>query len=187
MISDEELYEQLMSGGMAAFDELYRRYERRLFGFILAQLGDRTEAEDVFHDAFLAVLREPRKKELQNFRAWIFQVARHLCLNRVRSQKRTALALAKVGSESSGIETPEVVAAAVHPEIFAVSREGPEALRRAVANLPTPLAKVYELRSAGHSYEQMAGILGVPLGTVKSRMSEMMARLKKEMLPWTAR
>ena len=187
MISDEELYEQLTSGRMAAFDELYRRYERRLFGFILAQLGDRAEAEDVFHDAFMTVLREPPKRDLQNFRAWIFQVARHLCLNRVRSQKRSAQALAKVGSDAAVIETTEIAAAALHVDALAVAQEGPEALRRAVAALPTMLAEVYELRSEGHSYEQMAGILGIPLGTVKSRMSEMMARLKKEMLPWTAR
>ena len=163
---------------MTAFDELYRRYERRLFGFILAQLGNRAEAEEVFHDAFLAVLREPRQKEVRNFRAWVFQVARNLCLNRVRSQKRALRALT--------LEARDDVAPS-HPESIAVAKEAPEMLQRAVATLPAPLAQIYELRTAGHSYEQMAGILGVPLGTVKSRMNEMVARLKKEMLPWTAR
>ena len=179
MFSDEELYRQLRSGKLAAFDELYRRYERRLFGFILAQLGDRAEAEDVFHDAFMAVLREPRTSEMRNFRAWIFQVARHLCLNRMRSLNRAASLRVFEGEGATD--------AAAHPESLAVAKEAPEALRHAVTALPAPLARIYELRAAGHSYEQMAGILGVPLGTVKSRMNEMVARLKKEMLPWTAR
>jgi RNA polymerase sigma-70 factor (ECF subfamily) len=201
MSSDEELYRQLQRGELGAFDELYRRYERRLFGFILAQLADRAEAEDVLHDAFMAMLREPRSREVSNFRAFIFQVARHLCLNRIRAQKRADRALAPLhsnaayprplGTDGSHIEPRGVAvpggAAALHPENIALAREAPEALRRAVASLPAPLAQVYELRAAGHSYQQMAGILGVPLGTVKSRMNEMVARLKKEMVPWTAR
>ena len=187
MLSDEELYRQLARGNLACFDELYRRYERRLFGFILTQLKDRAEAEDVFHEAFMAVLRKPRPGEMDNFRAWIFQVARHLCLNRVRNRHRAARALAKVdGAEGAFLETSEAVAA-THPAGLAFVEEAPDALRRAVTALPEPLAQVYELRAAGHSYEQMAGILGVPLGTVKSRMNEMVGRLKKEMLPWTAK
>jgi RNA polymerase sigma-70 factor (ECF subfamily) len=55
-ISDESLYEQLVGGDLKALDVLYGRYQRHLFGFILGQLGDRQEAEDVLHDAFLAVL-----------------------------------------------------------------------------------------------------------------------------------
>jgi len=188
MLSDEELYRQLARGKLACFDELYRRYERRLFGFILTQLKDRAEAEDLFHEAFMAVLRKPRPREMDNFRAWIFQVAHHLCLNRLRTQHRTARALAKVDRDKAAFttETSEAAAAA-HPDGVAMANEAPDALRRAVAALPAPLAQVYELRAAGHSYEQMAGKLGVPLGTVKSRMNEMVARLKKEMLPWTAR
>jgi len=188
MLSDEELYRQLERGKMACFDELYRRYERRLFGFILAQLEDRAEAEDVFHEAFMAVLRRPRPSELDNFRAWIFQVARNLCLNRRRTQDRAARALAKIARDGGAltIEASEV-AAAGHPDSLAFAKEAPDALRCAVAALPAPLAQVYELRATGHSYEQMAGKLGVPLGTVKSRMNEMVARLKKEMMPWTAR
>jgi RNA polymerase sigma-70 factor, ECF subfamily len=178
MISDEELYDQLVAGKMAAFDELYVRYERRLFGFILVQLGNRAEAEDVFHDAFMAMLREPRHKEMRNFRAWIFQVARHLCLNRLRSDKRAARALSLQPGDAS---SPP------HPEIIAAAKEVPQVLQRAVATLPTPLAQVYELRASGHSYDEMARILGVPLGTVKSRMSEMVTRLKEETSPWTAK
>src|SRR5687767_13639582 len=101
METDETLYAQLIAGDLAAFDELYRRYEVGLFSYVLRQLGDRSEAEDVLHEAFLAVLEERRSpRELTSFRAWILQVARNLCHNRFRARERTRRALrAEASSE----------------------------------------------------------------------------------------
>ena len=178
MLSDEVLYQKLVGGDVAAYEQLYRRYEGPLFGFILRQLGDRSEAEDVFHDAFMAVLRERRpQREIESFRGWIFQVARNLCLNRVRSRKRAARAVeTEARSPDSGR----------HPESILASHEAPAALQRAVVKLPEPLAQLYELRASGLSYDEIAQVLAVPLGTVKSRMHEMVSRLRKEIEPWTA-
>lgn len=176
MPSDEELYRNLVGGDAAAFEDLYRRYEGCLFGFILRQLGDRSEAEDVFHEAFMAVLRE-RRRELTSFKAWIFEVARNLCHNRVRSRKRAARAF------ETEARSP---ASNPHPESIIASREAPAALERAVQKLPEPLAQLYDLRASGLSYDEIAAVLGVPLGTVKSRMHEMVVRLREEIAPWTA-
>jgi RNA polymerase sigma-70 factor (ECF subfamily) len=177
--TDEALYIALLDGDMAAFDELYRRYERPLFGFIVRQLGERDEAEDVFHEAFIAILKpHGREPELASFRAWFFQVARNLCHNRIRSRKRAALAL--------GIEARSAEVTA-HAEQPSTASEASAELARAVAELPEPLARLYELRVAGLSYDQIARVLEIPLGTVKSRMHELVARLRKEIRPWTAR
>src|SRR5690242_10661063 len=93
MDSDEALFERMIAGDLSAFDRLYDRFERPLFGFIRAQLGSTGEAEDVLHEAFMAVLRERgARSEVRSFRAWIFQVARNLCLNRVRSARRAGRA-----------------------------------------------------------------------------------------------
>ncbi len=178
MLSDEALYRRLVGGDLDAFDDLYRRYEASLFGFILHRLGDRVEAEDVFHEAFLSVLRERGQGEVRSFRAWIFQVARHLCANRLRARRRADRALL---TES---RTPPE--ASLHPENLLAAREAPDALRRALGKLPEPLARLYELRASGLSYEEIADVLEVPLGTVKSRMHEMVNRLRKEVEPWTA-
>jgi len=177
--TDEALYVALLDGDVSAFDELYRRYERPLFGFIVRQLGDRGEAEDVFHEAFMATLQHSRQtRELASFRGWIFQVARNLCLNRLRSRKRAAVAL----------DTEARSAARVPPADHRLSAsEAPAALARAVVALPEPLARLYELRASGLSYDEIARVLGVPLGTVKSRMHELVAWLRKEIRPWTVR
>ena len=163
--SDEALYARMLAGDLAAFDQLYARYERPLYGFVVAQLSDVHEAEDVFHEAFLAVLHaRGRGIELRSFKAWLFQVARHLCLNRVRSRKRAERAL-----------TRDVSAPAAPADLDAAR------LPAAVSRLPAVLGEVYHLRASGLTYDQVAEILDIPVGTVKSRLHETIARLRKDM------
>lgn len=173
--SDEALYARLLRGELAAFDRLYERFERPLFGFLRAQLGDAAEAEDVFHETFLAVLRAGGgQTELRSFRAWLFQVARNLCLNRVRARRRADRAL-----ESAAREARIEPAAPAEPP----AGRDPAVLHAAVSRLPPALAEVYQLRARGLSYDELASILEIPVGTVKSRMHEMMKRLREEMQP----
>ena len=179
MDSDESLYGRMVAGDLPAFDQLYVRYEKRLFGFIRRYLSDRGEAEDVFHEAFLGVLRS-REVSLErgSFRAWLFQIARNLCLNRLRSRGRGARAHAALR-----VVEPEPI---VDAQMALEEVEAVEALGRAVEKLPDTLAEVYHLRVEGLSYEEMAHVLETPLGTIKSRMHEAVSRLKQEMKTWTA-
>lgn len=175
MESDEALFERLVGGELGAFDKLYDRFERPLFGFIRAQLGDPAEAEDVFHEAFMAVLRErARREDVRSFRAWLYGVARNLCLNRVRSRKRESRAVEAAGHEA-------LASAPVPAELALERHQQAAALERAVTRLPHALGEVYRLRAAGLSYDELAEVLGLPVGTVKSRMHDMVRRLREEM------
>jgi RNA polymerase sigma-70 factor (ECF subfamily) len=178
MESDELLHERLRRGDLAAFDALYARYERRLFGFLLAFLRDPVEAEDAFHETFLGVLRG-REVDLSrgSFRSWLYQVARNHCLNRLRARERGERAARLIAAAPVATQaTDEKIAGA----------QAVRALSGAVSRLPATLAELYHLRAAGMSYEEMARVLDVPLGTVKSRMHEMIDQLRKEMRPWSA-
>jgi RNA polymerase sigma-70 factor, ECF subfamily len=175
--SDEHLYERLRKGELQAFDLLYARYERRLYAFVLSYVEDAAEAEDVFHEAFLGVLRSREVRFSRgSFRSWLYQIARNNALNRLRKKSRWQRVV-----EAAKGETP-----APSPDHLE-TREAHAALGEAVSRLPVALSEVYHLRASGLSYEEMAQILDLPVGTVKSRMHEMLAQLKKEMRPWTVR
>jgi RNA polymerase sigma-70 factor (ECF subfamily) len=178
MDSDEALYERWIAGDLTAFDRLYERYERPLFGFVRAFVREQADAEDVLHEAFMAVLRErDRRGEVRSFRAWVYQVARNLCLNRARSRKRAGRAAGEVQViVESLVQAPQAADDAMEGQQLA------RALEQAVLRLPEALAEVYRLRAAGVSYDEAAEVLGVPVGTVKSRVHEMVKRLREEMV-----
>jgi RNA polymerase sigma-70 factor (ECF subfamily) len=174
MISDEALYERLLGGDLAAFDQLYERYERPLFGFIRKYLAETKDAEDVLHEAFLALLDErERPREARSLRAWLYQVARYRCLNQLRSGRREARALAAVRGEPRAPSAP--------PDLALLEAEAARALRRAVATLPQQLGEIYALRTGGLSYAELAEVLELPVGTVKSRMHQMVRVLREEL------
>jgi RNA polymerase sigma factor (sigma-70 family) len=178
MASDEALYELIRGGDRAAFDDLYQRWESRLYGFALRQLRDAREAEDVLHETFMKLLTTRTVRfDGGSFRAWLYQIARNDCLNRRRGAERR---LAEPLTAEPAARGPDP-----HQELEA--QRAAQALARAAAQLSPPLAEVYDLRTAGLSYEEMAAVLEIPLGTVKSRLHETVARLKEEMKPWTVK
>ncbi len=173
MDSDEALFERLVAGDLGAFDRLYERFERPLSGFIRAYVRDAGEAEDLFHEAFMTVLRQRRAPErVRSFRAWLFAVARNLCLNRARSKERAGRALEAVRT------IPAVTPPGALQQLE--ERERGAQLERAVARLPAELAEVYRLRGSGMSYDEVAEVLEVPVGTAKWRVHEMVKRLRQE-------
>src|ERR1700683_5172845 len=100
LLSDETLYAQAKDGDMRAFDALYARYEACLFGFIVSQVRDRADAEDLFHETFVNALKAPlvRFEGGGGFRAWTYRTARTLATTRTRRASRGARALAEVAT-----------------------------------------------------------------------------------------
>jgi RNA polymerase sigma-70 factor (ECF subfamily) len=178
MDSDEALYERWARGDMRAFERLYERFERPLFGFIRSQVRDAAEAEDLLHEAFVAVLRGRRgggaPPELRSFRSWLYEVARNLCRNRARTGRRADRALALEAADAGALP-------GARDDRRLEETQRAAALERAVLRLPPALAELYRLRAAGMSYDEVAALLAIPLGTVKSRMHEMVKRLRGEM------
>jgi RNA polymerase sigma-70 factor (ECF subfamily) len=173
MDSDEALFERLIAGDLGAFDRLYARFSRPLSAFIRIHTSDRSEVEDLLHDAFMTVLRQRHSSgRVQSFRAWLFTVARNLCLNRARARQRASRAAQAIGDVRAQ--------PAFDAEVELQQRERVARLANAVQRLPADLAEVYRLRGSGLSYQQVAEVLAVPLGTVKWRAHELVKLLKEE-------
>lgn len=179
MLSDEILYNAAQDGSHTAFRELYARYERPLFGFIMRRIGNRQDAEDVFHDVMLAVLKEPDCRfERGGFAAWIYKVALHRSLNKLRTHRRFDAAKNQLRVVEPHAESAE------QPLEY---QEQAHLLAKASEQLSLPLRQVYELRKNGKTYEETAQILGLPVGSVKSRINALVRQLRKEMTRWTAK
>lgn len=185
MDTDEALVERVRGGEIAAFDLLYERHEARLFAYLRAVLGDRSYAEEVLHDAFLAALRDRAAAFDREgaFRAWLYRIARNHALNRRRAEGRYARQARAIAGAPADDPPPSVDA---RGDRALEVRELEDALTAAIGRLPPNLGELWHLRTSGLSYEQIASVVDAPLGTVKSRMHQMVSVLREELKPWTA-
>lgn len=173
--SDEQLMLRVGAGSDAAFEELYRRYARRLQGFFFRQLGgDEEAAADATHDVLLR-LYESRDRYIEgrSVATFVFTIAYNLCRNRYRANAYAADYLATLDAEPVATDDVEV-------------NLDRETLRRALAdvlaNLPPPLRLLFSLRHEEElTVPQIASILQIPDGTVKSRLHKTMRLIRRQL------
>ena len=174
--SDEQLMARVAAGNDTAFEELYRRYARRLKGFFFMQLGgDEELAADSTHDVFLrAYEARTRYQEDSNFSTWIFTIAYNICKNHYRNNAYEAQLLASMDAEpiSEGQIEVEMDAAVLD-----------EALQQVLSELPAPLHQIFSLHYQEElTIPQVAEIMGIPAGTVKSRLHKTMTIIRKRLI-----
>ena len=191
-LADEELLARIRSGEREWFGPLVRKYERELYGYLRRYVGDADLAADVFQNTFLAIFKKIAHYEPgRAARPWIYTIATHQAIDamRRRARRRDTSALLPSGADDSSDGSAQSLfvlleVAGPSPVDMAELGESRLQVREAVAALPDLLKQVVILTYfQGLKYQEAAEILGVPLGTVKSRLHAALAKLTEAMNP----
>lgn len=172
---DIEALQRIISGEESGIAELYDRYASIALGLAVRIVGLRSEAEDIVHDAFLAVVEraEQYRPERGAVSAWILATTRNLAIDRVRGRSRQAQILDEEVRH-------EPIDAPLNPELDSGLAEETRAVREALKRLSAPQRRTLEEAFfQGLSYPEIATLHGLPLGTVKSRATRALAALRE--------
>ncbi len=172
---DSLLIERTLAGDRSAFSELVSRYQDRLYASMLGVTGSAEEAEDVVQDAFVrAFVKLASFQQTSPFFTWLYRIAFNTALSRHR-RRRTRVSLDQV-RETTGMEPVDNVDA---PDEAMLRRERIAMVRQAMAQLTEEHRSILVLREMDeHSYETIAEILEISIGTVRSRLSRARYQLK---------
>jgi RNA polymerase sigma-70 factor (ECF subfamily) len=180
---EHELIERLRRRDEAAFNVFVLTYQERVFRLLLRMLGDRAEAEDLAQEVFISIF-----KAIEGFRGesqlstWVYRVAANHCRNRIKYLARRRRHLG--GEFDEEIEVGKDVAGAPQrptaPDRLLEARETESTLQAGLLALDEEQRELLVLREVEHlSYEEIMEILGLPEGTVKSRLHRARAALRE--------
>jgi RNA polymerase sigma-70 factor, ECF subfamily len=182
--SDEELLARFRKGKRDAFEVLMRRYERELYGYLCRYLSDASLAEDVFQTTFLQVYVKIASYEPgRAVRPWLYTIAINQAIDAMRRKGRTqAVSLEQLQDDSQAPTATDrlkqMESKDPGPSELAQAEERRSAVRHAVDGLPDFLRQVVILGYyQGLKYQEIAEILAIPLGTVKSRLNAALHKL----------
>ena len=166
--TDGELIQRVAERDAGAFELLYRRYARPVFGLALRRLGDRMRAEDAVQETFAALWRSARtyRPERGPGAPWLYAVARNAIVDRARNRT------------DAPAEVPDAASLELGPAERAEASFVSWRVHRAIEGLPESERDVIELAYwGGLSQSEVATFLGIPLGTVKTRTRSGLGRL----------
>jgi RNA polymerase sigma-70 factor (ECF subfamily) len=176
---DGALLDRLCRRDAAAFEWLVRTHQDRVYDFCVRMLADREEASDLAQEIFVSI-----HANLDKFRrdaklsTWIFRIARNHCINRLKYLRRRGRGhVEEVGSVPEATLAEAAPAARKPDELIDAQREQ-ELIQKAIARLDEAQRSLVVLRDIeGLSYEEIAEVTDLPMGTVKSRIHRARERL----------
>jgi len=184
--TDAELLANFAEGDEAAFREIVSRYKNSLYAFLKRFLNRRELIEDVFQETFLQLFTSRDSFDSNRpLRPWLFTIAANKAKDALRKRQRTAAVPIGTIADSQELSFDEVLntitSYTVMPYEELEKTETVLRVERIIANMPENLREILILAYFNKfSYKQMARILSIPIGTVKSRLHTAVGRFAKE-------
>lgn len=179
--TDEELIRQVQQGDQAAFRELMGRYRDKLMAYIYSVVRDYHLAEDIFQETFIRVYRQADSyKEGYKFKTWLYTIALNRSRDRLRHFKRRPEIFLDSYPEWNWRE--RLRSRIAGPRNLAGARELEEVFRKQLGELSDEHREVVVMsRLLGLKYDEIARVLGISSGTVRSRLHYALRELRKKL------
>ncbi len=173
-------------GDLSAFDELVRMYEKQVYNFAYRLAGNYDDANDIACEAFIKVFNAINTfRGDANFSTWLFRIVTNLYLDeRKRSKAHMNIPLDEYIDLDESTVTRQIEDSSPSPQEILESKERAEVLNSAIQQLPDyQRVMVLLFHTQGKSYEEIAEIIGLPIGTVKSRLNRARLALRDKLGP----
>lgn len=183
VIDEKKCIRKAAKGDAHAFEELVIRYQGQVYNLCLRMTGNPEDAADMTQEAFLKVWKHLDGFQFDAaFATWLYRLVSNCCLDFLRSQKRRPTVSLTVENEEDGEQIMDVADAQPTPEEAAISNEEKEQLHLAMSQLDDEQRQILTLRVVNDlSYADIAEILEIKEGTVKSRLSRARENLRKKL------
>ena len=169
--TDQQLVQRAQRGDLRAFDLLVLKYQARIAALVSRYVSDAGEVEDVTQEAFIKAYRALEKFRGDSaFYTWLYRIAANAAKNHLVAKGRRPGADATI-EDAEGFDEGGLLSESASPEALAMGGELAEVVESALNALPDELKAALMLREFdGLSYDDIADVLGCPVGTVRSRI-----------------
>ena len=169
--TDQQLVQRAQRGDLRAFDLLVLKYQGRIAALVSRYVSDAGEVEDVTQEAFIKAYRALGKFRGDSaFYTWLYRIAANAAKNHLVAKGRRPRADATI-EDAEGFDEGGMLSESASPEALAMGGELAEVVESALNALPDELKAALMLREFdGLSYDDIADVLGCPVGTVRSRI-----------------
>lgn len=182
-VEDGEVVRRVLAGEEDLFELLVRRYQVRVVSHVTRMVGSREDAMDLAQEIFLKVFQAlDRFNPAYKFSTWLFRIAGNAAIDHLRKRRPRTVPLESPDPEGPGPFPPEQRSASLDPYGELRNIERGRAISEAIQDLPPDFRELIALRHfAGLSYEEIAEVKKLPLGTVKNKLFRARVVLKERL------